>query len=137
MTEETTYESEVHSRTPRKERNRVAIEAQKKLRKKERDRAASQELHARIRGILQVLVGRGDIKDFIEMGKRPESLLLTMVFRVMRPGKKEPITRDFVATYDPRLCQMVQMEAPCAAIVVTREMRTERIEDHILELFKN
>lgn len=125
------------SRGERNGNDRRSVVPQKKSRKAARDRVMSAELHARIIGVLESLVERGDIKSFKEMGERPADPRLTVVFTVTRPNKIEPIERTFFAALDPRLCGMIPVETRCAPILVTHEMRDERIAERILALFQN
>lgn len=127
----------VRVRGARKGHDRSSVIPQKESRKAARDRVMSAELHARIIDVLEQLVERGDIKTFKEMGERPADPRLTVVFTVTRPGKIEPVERTFFATLNPRLCGMIPAETRCAPILVTHEMRDERIAERILALFQN
>ncbi|MEK7073266.1 MAG: hypothetical protein AAB974_02390 [Patescibacteria group bacterium] len=127
----------VRVRGARKGHDRSSIVPQKESRKAARDRVMSEELHARIIGVLQLLIGRGDIKSFAERDRRPANPQLTVVFTVTRPGKVEPIERNFFVIYNPRLCGMIPAKAHCAPILATREMHDERIAERILALFQN
>ncbi len=137
MSERQTKFEEERIRSPRKGRDRTSVPPQKDLRKAARAHAASNELHGRIIAVLQVLEERGDIKSFEETGQRPADPQLTVVFTVTRPGKIEPVERNFFATLNPRLCGLVPAKTRCAPILVTHEMRPERIAERILELFQN
>ncbi|TAK05367.1 hypothetical protein EPO33_05390 [Patescibacteria group bacterium] len=123
-------------RTPRN-RDRTSVLQRKVERKAARDKVLSDALHSRITGVLERLVGRGDIKWFVELGKRPADPRVTVTFRIGRKGTVKPIERDFVVATDMHMARIVLMEIRCAVISVPPEMRDERIAERILALFKN
>lgn len=131
------HEEDGQVRSARRGHDRSSVVPKKESRKAARDRALSEELHARIIGVLQLLIGRGDIKSFAERDRRPADPQLTVVFTITRPGKIEPIVRNFFATYNKSLCALVPAATHCAPILLTREMRDERIAERILALFNN
>lgn len=132
-----TIENEIEkSRSPRN-RDRTTVLERKVERKAARAKVASDALHSRITCVLQRLVGGGDIKWFTEVGGRPADPRITVVFRIGRKGTVKPIERDFVVATDLQVARILLKEACCAVIIVTPEMRAERIAERILALFKN
>lgn len=118
-------------------RDRTAVLLRKMERKAVRDKVLSDALHSRIAGVLQRLVGNGAIKWHLEKGKRPADPRITVTYLVGRKGTVKPIERAFVVATDQQVARIVPRETMCAVILITPEMRDERIAERISALFNN
>lgn len=134
MADQTT---EIEKRRAPHRRDRTAVLLRKVERKAARDRVLSEQLHSRIAGVLQRLVADGTIKWHLEKGKRPADPRITVTYLVGRKGAIKPVERTFVVATDMQVARIVPRETNCAVIVVTPEMRDERIAERISALFNN